>query len=133
MTRLFLLIAAVLVAAAPAEAAKRRSRYIYYRPSAPVVSTVPTRTVSSTRPVSAASTAGSTKFSGSMQAWAEAEAGMMAARRFKGHVRSAPNGTFVGVGFSTSGRVVTCVGSGRLVAQATVRGSDGFYHVRVWR
>ncbi|MCP4782845.1 MAG: hypothetical protein GY903_26565, partial [Fuerstiella sp.] len=69
----------------------------------------------------------------SLQVWAEAEAQMMAARRFKGHVRSAPTGTFVGVGFSMSGRVVTCVGSGQLVAQATLRGPDGYYHVRVWR
>ncbi len=68
-----------------------------------------------------------------LQVWAETEAKMMVARRYKGHVRGAPMGTFVGVGFSVSGRVVTCIGSGQLVAQATLRGPDGYYHVRVWR
>jgi hypothetical protein len=161
MIRSFLLLVAVLVAATPVDAAKRRSRRIVYRPVTRTVSNVTTRTVTtpttttgtsartttsapadtttsasttaaSVKPASA--TPNSEKFKGTpLQKWAEAEAKMMVERRFKGHVRSAPNGTFVGVGFSMSGRVVTCVGGGQLVAQATLRGSDGFYHVRVWR
>ena len=147
MTRLFLLLVAVLLAATPADAARRQSRRVYYRPVTPTMSTVTrtmvtappvtTATVSTTEAaptetVAATSSAAKTQTS-PLQAWAEDEAKMMVARRFKGHVRSAPMGTFVGVGFSTNGRVVTCVGAGQLVAQATVRGTDGYYHVRVWR
>lgn len=58
-----------------------------------------------------------------MQAWAEDEARMMAERGTCGHVRSAPMGTFVGVGCGT-----TCQGSGTLVGEATYRGKT----VRVW-
>lgn len=59
-----------------------------------------------------------------MQAWAEDEARMMAARGTNGHVRSAPVGTFVGVGCNGT----TCQGSGTLVGEATYRGKT----VRVW-
>ena len=62
--------------------------------------------------------------SGSMQAWAEEEARMMASRGTCGHVRSAPMGHFVGVGCGT-----TCVGSGQLVAEAHYQGRM----VRVWK
>ncbi len=61
---------------------------------------------------------------GSMQAWAEEEARMMAARGTCGHIRSAPPGCFVGVGCGT-----TCMGSGTLVAEAHYQGKS----VRVWR
>lgn len=60
----------------------------------------------------------------SMQAWAEEEARLMASRGTCGHVRSAPMGCFVGVGCGT-----TCMGSGRLVAEATYQGKT----VRVWQ
>ena len=150
MIRSFLLLVAVLVAATPVDAAKRRSRNIVYRPVPRTVSTATTRTVttraattttSTPRPGIATASAKpapantiAKKFKGTpLQDWADAEAKMMVERRFKGHVRSAPMGTFVGVGFSMSGRVVTCVGGGQLVAQTTLRGPDGFYHVRVWR
>jgi hypothetical protein len=143
MIRSFLLLVAVLVAVTPVNAAKRRSRNIVYRPVTRTVSNVTTRTVTTPAPTATTNTASvkpasatpnSEKFKGSpLQTWAEAEAKMMVDRRFKGHVRSAPMGTFVGVGFSMNGRVVTCVGGGQLVAQATIKGPDGFYHVRVWR
>lgn len=151
MIRSFLLLVAVLVALTPVNAAKRRSRNIVYRPVTRTVSNVTTRTVTTSTPTNTnttttsgpttataakatSATSSSEKFKGSpLQTWAETEAKMMAERRFKGHVRSAPRGTFVGVGFSMSGRVVTCVGGGQLVAQATLKGPDGFYHVRVWR
>ena len=148
MIRSFLLLVAVLVAVTPVNAAKRRSRNIVYRPVIRTVSNVTTRTVTTSAPTNtnttttsaptaakpASATPSSEKFKGSpLQTWAETEAKMMVERRFKGHVRSAPMGTFVGVGFSMSGRVITCVGGGQLVAQATLKGPDGFYHVRVWR
>ena len=136
MIRSILLLLALLVAATPVNAARRRSRNIVYRPVAQRVSTVTTRTVATpttTTPTKATSTNTVKSTQSPLQAWAESEANMMVARRYKGHIRSAPAGTFVGVGFSMTGRVVTCVGSGQLVAQATVRGPDGFYHVRVWR
>ena len=61
---------------------------------------------------------------GSMQAWAEDEARMMAERGTCGHIRSAPVGYFVGVGCG-----MTCMGSGTLVAEANYQGKM----VRVWR
>jgi hypothetical protein len=59
-----------------------------------------------------------------MQQWAEDEARMMAERGTCGHIRGAPAGYFVGVG---CGR--TCMGSGRLVAEAHYGGKS----VRVWQ
>lgn len=59
-----------------------------------------------------------------MQAWAEEEARMMASRGTCGHIRPAPMGCFVGVGCGT-----TCMGSGRLVAEASYQGKM----VRVWQ
>ena len=59
-----------------------------------------------------------------MQAWAEEEARMMASRGTCGHIRPAPLGYFVGVGCGT-----TCIGSGRLVAEASYQGKM----VRVWQ
>lgn len=61
---------------------------------------------------------------GSMQAWAEEEARMMAERGTCGHIRPAPVGYFVGVGCG-----MTCIGSGTLVAEAHYQGKM----VRVWR
>ena len=61
---------------------------------------------------------------GSMQAWAEDEARMMAERGTCGHIRSAPPGYFVGVGCG-----MTCMGSGTLVAEANYQGKM----VRVWQ
>ena len=60
----------------------------------------------------------------SMQAWAEEEARLMASRGTCGHVRPAPMECFVGVGCGT-----TCMGSGRLVAEASYQGKT----VRVWQ
>lgn len=60
----------------------------------------------------------------SMQAWAEEEARMMASRGTCGHIRPAPAGCFVGVGCG-----MTCMGSGRLVAEASYQGKM----VRVWQ
>lgn len=62
--------------------------------------------------------------SSSMQAWAEEEARMMAARGTCGHIRSAPPGYFVGVGCG-----MTCMGRGQLVAEAFYQGKM----VRVWK
>ena len=77
------------------------------------------------QPVSYVSTTGSSVVQGnSMQAWAEEEARLMASRGTCGHVRSAPMGCFVGVGCGT-----TCMGSGRLVAEASYQGKT----VRVWQ
>lgn len=59
-----------------------------------------------------------------MQAWAEDEARRMAERNTNGHVRSAPMGTFVGVGCNGT----TCQGSGTLVGEAMYQGKT----VRVW-
>ena len=59
-----------------------------------------------------------------MQAWAEEEARLMASRGTCGHVRSAPMGTFVGVGCQG----MTCQGSGTLVGEAHINGKS----VRVW-
>ena len=173
MIRSFLLLVAVMVAATPVNAARKRSRNIVYRPVTSTMSNVTTRTATSSTNASSTNTSSTNATStnatptnatptttsstiasstnatpanatptttetvkyerSSLQVWADTEAQMMVARRFKGHVRSAPMGTFVGVGFSMSGNVVTCVGSGQLVAQATLRGPDGYYHVRVWR
>ncbi len=73
----------------------------------------------------------------SFQAQAEAEARMMASRRYKGHVRgTVPGVNFCGVGWSSSSpNAPTCTPSRgmQLVADATVRGSDGWYRVRYWR
>ena len=75
--------------------------------------------------VSLVSTSGSSVVQGnSMQAWAEEEARLMASRGTCGHVRPAPMGCFVGVGCGT-----TCMGSGRLVAEASYQGKT----VRVWQ
>jgi hypothetical protein len=60
----------------------------------------------------------------SLQAWAEDEARMMAERGTCGHIRPAPPGCFVGVGCG-----MTCMGSGRLVAEASYQGKM----VRVWQ
>jgi len=77
------------------------------------------------QPVSFVSTTGSSVVQGnSMQAWAEEEARLMASRGTCGHVRSPPMGCFVGVGCGT-----TCMGSGRLVAEASYQGKT----VRVWQ
>ena len=77
------------------------------------------------QPVSLVSTSGSSVVQGNpMQAWAEEEARMMASRGTCGHVRPAPLGCFVGVGCGT-----TCMGSGRLVAEASYQGKT----VRVWQ
>lgn len=65
-----------------------------------------------------------TTHGGSLQQWAEEEARMMSERGTCGHIRPAPMGTFVGVGCGT-----TCMGSGTLVAEATVNGKM----VRVWQ
>lgn len=62
--------------------------------------------------------------SNSLQAWAEEEARMMASRGTCGHIRPAPMGCFVGVGCGS-----TCMGSGRLVAEASYQGKT----VRVWQ
>ena len=71
------------------------------------------------------STNGSSVVQGnSMQAWAEEEARLMASRGTCGHVRPAPMGCFVGVGCGQ-----TCMGSGRLVAEASYQGKT----VRVWQ
>lgn len=70
------------------------------------------------------STGSSTTHGGSMQAWAEDEARMMAERGTCGHIRPAPVGYFVGVGCG-----MTCMGSGTLVAEAHYQGKM----VRVWR
>lgn len=71
------------------------------------------------------------------QAQAQAEAQMMASRRYKGHVRgTVPGVRFSGVGWSSSGpNASTCTpGSGMtLVADAVARGADGWYRVRYWR
>lgn len=73
----------------------------------------------------------------SYQAQAQAEAQMMASRRFKGHVRGTiPGVRFCGVGWSSSSRnAPTCTPrSGMtLVADAVARGADGWYRVRYWR
>lgn len=77
------------------------------------------------QPVSFESTNGSSVVQGnSMQAWAEEEARLMASRGTCGHIRPAPMGCFVGVGCGT-----TCMGSGRLVAEASYQGKM----VRVWQ
>jgi hypothetical protein len=70
------------------------------------------------------STSTSTGQGNSLQAWAEDEARMMAERGTCGHIRSAPPGCFVGVGCG-----MTCMGSGRLVAEASCQGKM----VRVWQ
>jgi len=77
------------------------------------------------QPVSVVSTSGYSVVQGnSMQAWAEEEARMMASRGTCGHIRPAPPGYFVGVGCG-----MTCIGSGRLVAEASYQGKM----VRVWQ
>ena len=77
------------------------------------------------QPVSLVSTSSSSVVRGNpMQAWAEEEARMMASRGTCGHIRPAPMGCFVGVGCGT-----TCMGSGRLVAEASYQGKM----VRVWQ
>lgn len=77
-----------------------------------------------------------TASSSGFQAQAEAEARAMAARRYKGHIQgTVPGVNFCGVGWSAGSTPSTCTpGSNMsLVADATVRGSDGFYRVRYWR
>ena len=76
------------------------------------------------QPVSYQTMGSSFEQGNSMQAWAEEEARMMAARGTCGHIRGAPPGHFVGVGCGT-----TCIGSGTLVAEAHYQGKM----VRVWR
>ncbi len=77
------------------------------------------------QPVSIEKTNGTSSVQGnSMQAWAEEEARMMASRGTCGHIRPAPSGCFVGVGCG-----MTCMGSGRLVAEASYQGKT----VRVWQ
>ena len=74
---------------------------------------------------STSSTSSTSSFQGnSLQAWAEEEARLMAARGTCGHIRPAPPGCFVGVGCG-----MTCMGSGRLVAEASCQGKM----VRVWQ
>lgn len=72
-----------------------------------------------------------------LQAEAESEAAQMAASRRKGHIRGVIRGVaFCGVGWSSSSpNAPTCTpGRGMtLVADATVRGADGFYRVRYWQ
>ena len=75
-------------------------------------------------------------YGNSYQSQAQAEAQMMASRKYKGHVRGTiPGVRFAGVGWSSSGQPSTCTpGSGMtLVADAMARGSDGWYRVRYWR
>lgn len=88
----------------------------------------PTGTQGSNSPIQQVSYQSSTGSSlvpdGSMQAWAEDEARMMAERGTCGHIRPAPVGYFVGVGCG-----MTCMGSGTLVAEANYQGKM----VRVWR
>jgi len=71
------------------------------------------------------------------QALAQAEAQAMASRNFKGHIQGTVAGVnFCGVGWSSSSpSAPTCTPSGNmtLVADATARGSDGWYRVRYWR
>ncbi|RMF43805.1 MAG: hypothetical protein D6753_04225 [Planctomycetota bacterium] len=71
------------------------------------------------------------------QAEAEYEAQQMAARGYKGHIRGTIAGVrFCGVGWSShSPSPPTCTpGSAMtLVADAVVRGRDGWYRVRYWR
>lgn len=71
------------------------------------------------------------------QAMAQAEAQTMASRNHKGHVQGTVAGVrFCGVGWSSSSpNANTCTpGSGMtLVADATARGTDGWYRVRYWR
>lgn len=62
---------------------------------------------------------------GNVKSWAKQEAKLMAKHGTCGHVRSAPPGTFVGVGCNGQ----TCQGSGRPIATAHYRGKT----VRVWR
>lgn len=74
--------------------------------------------------------------SNGFQAQAEAEARAMASRRHKGHIQgTVPGVNFCGVGWSSGSTPSTCTPSSNmtLVADATVRGSDGFYRVRYWR
>lgn len=84
----------------------------------------PFQTVSNNNTSRVMTTNGSSTYGNSMQAWAEQEARLMASRGTCGHVRGAPPGYFVGVGCGT-----TCVGSGRLVAEAHYQGKM----VRVWQ
>jgi hypothetical protein len=70
------------------------------------------------------------------QASAQAEAQVMASRNYKGHTQGNVAGVgFCGVGWSSSGTPSTCTPNSAmtLVADATVRGSDGWYRVRYWR
>ena len=105
----------------------RSSRPVSYStPSSNVVSqTGMQSSPSPSRQVSYQSSTGSSAVhDGSMQAWAEDEARMMAERGTCGHIRSAPVGHFVGVGCG-----MTCMGSGTLVGEANYQGKM----VRVWR
>lgn len=105
----------------------RYSRPVTYSNSSNVTAS-PTGTQGSHSPIQQVSYQTSTGSSlapdGSMQAWAEDEARMMAERGTCGHIRSAPVGYFVGVGCG-----MTCMGSGTLVAEAHYQGKM----VRVWR
>jgi len=95
---------------------RQRPMTMQYRPSNQQYqhTTVPKQTTESQSKVS----------ENPLQAWAEEEARMMANRGTCGHIRSAPSGCFVGVGCGT-----TCIGSGRLVAEASYQGKT----VRVWQ
>ncbi|MEZ6133538.1 MAG: hypothetical protein R3C53_01380 [Pirellulaceae bacterium] len=71
-----------------------------------------------------------------LQMQAQAEARLMASRSYKGHVQGTlPGVSFCGVGWSSSSTPSTCTPSSpmTLVADATVRGNDGWYRVRYWR
>jgi hypothetical protein len=74
---------------------------------------------------------------GNFQAQAQAEAQAMASRNFKGHIQGTVAGvSFCGVGWSSSSpSAPTCTPNSNmtLVADATARGSDGWYRVRYWR
>lgn len=76
-------------------------------------------------------------YGNSYQAQAQAEAQMMASRRYKGHVRgTVPGVRFSGVGWSSSSPNANTCSPGygmTLVADAVARGSDGWYRVRYWR
>lgn len=103
--------------------------------SQPKVSNQPTvvyQTTTSYQPVTSSRPATS-----SYQAQAQYEAQQMASRRYKGHIRGTiPGVSFCGVGWSSSSpNAPTCRPSRSmtLVADATVRGTDGWYRVRYWR
>ena len=102
-------------------------QYVAPQYATPQVPT-PQSDMNSSRPIQQVSyhsnSSNSTGQGHSMQAWAEEEVRMMAARGTCGHIRGAPAGYFVGVGCG-----MTCMGSGTLVAEASYQGKM----VRVWK